>query len=75
MPPLQTPGIAFMIPGTGQRRRRPRAACMRPLQTYRKEDVCQIGTNHPAGLPARERGRGFRTGARMSLSGRKETVL
>ena len=28
-----------------------------------------------ADRPARERGRGFRTGARMSLSGRKETVL
>ena len=28
-----------------------------------------------AGRPACERGRGFRTGARMSLAGRKETVL
>ena len=28
-----------------------------------------------ADRPARERGRGFRTGARMSRTGRKETVL
>ena len=65
-------GIAYTNPKTLQQGKRPRAAYMRPLQTGRKENVYQTGTNHPADLPACERGRGFRTGARMSRTGVKE---
>ena len=75
MPPLQTPGIAYTSRGTIGGRTGSRAAYMRPLRTDRKEDVYQISTRYPADLPACERGRGFRTGARMSRTGSKETVL
>ena len=39
MPPLQTPGIAYTNPKTSPQGERPRAACMRPLQTGREQQV------------------------------------
>ena len=43
MPPLQTPGIAYTNPKTLSQGGRPRAACMRPLRTYRQRQVNEQG--------------------------------
>ena len=74
MPPLQTPGIASMIPGTGGSGRF--TGRMHAAPTNRPETSGErVRRVFAIDRPACERGRGFRTGARMSLSGRKERVL
>ena len=74
MPPLQTPGIASMIPGTGGSGRF--TGRMHAAPTNRPETSGErVRRVFAIDRPACERGRGFRTGARMSLAGRKETVL
>ena len=75
MPPLQTPGTAYTNPKNVAMRRTPTGR-MHAAPTNRPGTAGKwVRQTFAADPPACERGRGFRTGARMSRTGSKETVL
>ena len=75
MPPLQTPGTAYTNPKNVAMRRTPTGR-MHAAPTDRPETSGErVRQAFATDRPACERGRGFRTGARMSRTGSKETVL